>query len=135
VIRSLGAIVLGVVGWFGVATLGNWVLRAFLPGYTQVEATMAFTLPMQMSRLALGLVSSLCSGIVCAAIAGTRSIPPRVVAAILVALLLPVHYSLWDKFPVWYHLFFLISLAPAVLAGAELVCRLMSSKASRGSQA
>jgi hypothetical protein len=133
-IRSLGAMVLGLVGWFGVATLGNSVLRAFLPGYTQVEAAMAFTLPMQISRLALGLVSSLCAGALCAAIARPMSIPPRVVAAILVALFLPVHYSLWDKFPVWYHLFFLISIAPAVLAGAALV-RLMASKESRGSQA
>jgi hypothetical protein len=33
---------------------------------------------------------------------------------------LPVHYSLWDKFPVWYHLFFLVTLAPAVLLGSAL---------------
>jgi len=27
---------------------------------------------------------------------------------------------LWDKFPIWYHLFFLITLVPAFLIGAAL---------------
>jgi len=45
---------------------------------------------------------------------------PKIVAAIMVVLFLPVHYMLWSKFPIWYHLFFLISLAPTVLIGASI---------------
>jgi len=74
---------------------------------------------MMICRLILGLVSSLSAGFVCAAIAHHR-VAPKVAAAIMVILFLPVHYMLWQKFPIWYHLFFLITLAPTVLIGAAL---------------
>ena len=120
-LRSICAVIISVVTWFLVATLGNLLLRALLPGYAAVETAMSFTLPMKLARLALGLISSLSAGIVCAAIANPGSQAARVVAGIMVALFIPVHYMLWAKFPVWYHLFFLLSLAPAVLLGASLL--------------
>jgi hypothetical protein len=120
-VRSIGGILLGVVGWVAIAVVGNWVLRVVLPGYSQVEEDMAFTLSMQIGRLTLGLLASLGAGALCAVVAEQRRVPPGVLGAIIVALFLPAHYNLWDKFPVWYHLFFLITLAPAVLAGALLV--------------
>jgi hypothetical protein len=30
---------------------------------------------------------------------------------------IPVHVMLWDKFPVWYHLAFLLSLVPLTYLG------------------
>jgi len=83
---------------------------------------MNFTLTMMICQLVLGPVSSLCAGFVCATISRNR-IAPKVAAAIMVILFLPVHYMLWAKFPIWYHLFFLITLAPTVLIGAGLVRR------------
>jgi uncharacterized sodium:solute symporter family permease YidK len=68
-------------------------------------------------RLVLGLLSSLCAGFLCATIA-RNSVAPKVAAAIMVVLFLPVHYMLWAKFPIWYHLFFLITLAAMMLIGA-----------------
>jgi len=119
-IRSICAVVIAVVGWFVAATLGNWLLRALLPGYSGVETAMAFTFPMQLGRLAVGLVSSLCAGALCAALARPNSHADKLVAGLMVVLFLPVHYALWAKFPVWYHVFFLASLVPVVLAGAAL---------------
>lgn len=119
--RSVGAVPAGFIAWFVIATLGNLVLRAAIPGYTAVEAAMSFTLPMQLARLALGLLSSLGAGAACAAFAGSRRWPAWVLAGILVLLFLPVHYRLLQKFPLWYHAFFLITLAPAVLLGTLLV--------------
>ena len=118
-LRSIVGVIVAVVTWFVVATLVNWIFRAALPGYSVAEVSMNFTLTMMILRLVLGLVSSLCAGFVCALIAG-RKAAPRIVAAIMVVLFLPVHYMLWTKFPIWYHLFFLITLAPAVLIGAAL---------------
>ena len=119
-IRAVGAVVVAVLVWFVVATVGNLALRVMIPGYAEVERAMTFTLPMQIGRLALGLVSSLCAGAVCAAIARSKGLPVKIVASIMVLLFLPLHYSLWAKFPVWYHAFFLITLAPAVILGAVL---------------
>ena len=118
-VKSIVAVVVAVVTWFVVATIGNWILRAALPGYTAVEASMNFTLTMMICRLILGLVSSLSAGFVCAAIARNR-VAPKIAAAIMVILFLPVHYMLWGKLPIWYHLFFLITLAPTMLIGAAL---------------
>ena len=36
---------------------------------------------------------------------------------IILAMFLPVHVSLWNKFPAWYHLAFLVPLAPLVALG------------------
>jgi hypothetical protein len=116
-IRSILAVIVAVVIWFIVATIGNWILRAALQGYSAVEVSMNFTLTMMICRLVLGLLSSLCAGFVCATIA-RNSVAPKVAAAMMVVLFLPVHYMLWANFPIWYHLFFLISLAPMMLIGA-----------------
>jgi hypothetical protein len=32
----------------------------------------------------------------------------------------PLHIAIWSKFPVWYHLTFLLTIIPAVLVGALL---------------
>jgi hypothetical protein len=127
-VKSICAVVIGVVAWFLTATVGNLLIRALVPGYTAVEADMNFTLPMKLCRLALALVASLCAGSVCAAIAGPNGHAAKVVGCGLLLLFLPVHYSLWDKFPVWYHLFFLVTLAPAVLLGSALYSKLASAK-------
>ena len=120
-LRSICAVIISVVTWFLVATVGNLLLRVLFPGYAAVEVAMFFTFPMKLARLALGLISALCAGIVCAAIAKKGSNAAKVVAGIMFVLFVPVHYMLWAKFPVWYHLFFLLSLPPAVLLGASLL--------------
>ncbi len=121
--RAIGGVVLGFLAWFAVATLGNWLIRATVAGYTAVEASMAFTPPMLLARLALGVASSLCAGVVCAYIAKRSRRAPIVTGVVLLLFYLPVHYMLWDKFPAWYHLIFLLSLAPTVWFGAWLVSR------------
>ncbi len=125
-IRSILAVIVAVITWFIVATIGNWILRAALPGYSAVEVSMNFTFTMMICRLVLGLLSSLCAGFVCATIARNR-VAPKVAGAVMVVLFLPVHYMLWVKFPMWYHLFFLISLAPALLIGASLQSKIVSA--------
>jgi len=42
---------------------------------------------------------------------------------VLVALFIPVHYGLWDRFPIWYHLVFFASLIALTPAGAALARR------------
>jgi len=118
-LRSILAVIIGVFVWFLVATVGNWILRLAIPGYSAVEVSMNFTLAMMIGRLILGLVSSFAAGLVCGTISRNR-IAPTVAAAIMLLLFVPVHYTLWAKFPIWYHLFFLITLAPTMLIGARL---------------
>jgi hypothetical protein len=120
---SLGVIV-GFLIWFAAATLGNLLVRVLIPNYHAAEALMAFTLPMLLARLAVGAFSSVVAGFACASIAGPARKTIYVLALIMVVFFLPVHYRLWAKFPLWYHLVFLGTLAPLIIAGGALRGRL-----------
>ena len=119
--RSILALVVGFLVWGLVATLLNFGLRAGLPGYRLAEPTLIFTLGMKIARLTLGALSSLAAGAVVGWIAPSKKALPWVLGVIVLALFIPVHVQLWQKFPVWYHLTFLGTLVPLVALGAAMV--------------
>jgi hypothetical protein len=81
---------------------------------------MTFTLPMMFARLAIGAVATLAAGWIIAVIA-RHSMLARVTAGLLlVVVFVPQHIRLWDKFPVWYHLTFLVSLVPLAYLGGQI---------------
>jgi hypothetical protein len=117
--RSVVGIALGLVAWFAVATVGNLFLRAGLSGYAQVESAMNFTAAMLWARLLLGVLASFAAGFVVARIVTRRRRDVLIAAALLLALFVPVHYSLWARFPAWYHVAFLVSLFVATVVGGN----------------
>lgn len=118
--RSILAFVAGFAAWAVVATLLNFGLRAWLPGYTVAEPALTFTLGMKVARLILGALASLAAGATTALIAPANRILPWVLGAVVLAMFIPAHIHLWGKFPVWYHLVFLLTLVPLVVLGAAL---------------
>jgi hypothetical protein len=116
--RGIAGAVGGFVAWFIVATVLNLVLRWWWPGYADAERPMTFTLPMLAARLVVGALSSLGAGFVLARIAKRAGRPAVILGIVLLAVFIPVHYGLWDKFSVWYHAAFLASLVPFVVLGA-----------------
>jgi hypothetical protein len=118
--KTIAGVVLGLITWIVVATVGNRLLRAGMAGYREVEATMAFTQPMMVARLVLGAASSLGAGYVAAWTAGAGRPGAKVLAIVLLAVFIPVHIALWMIFPAWYHLVFLASLPLLALLGARL---------------
>jgi hypothetical protein len=119
-IRSILAVVAGLVVWMMVATLLNFGLRAGLAGYPLAERTLTFTLSMKIARLILGALASLAAGSIVGSIAASKTAPRWVFGALMLAFFIPVHIQLWARFPVWYHLVFLGTLLPLVLLGAAL---------------
>ena len=119
-IKIVLGVLLGFVVWFVVATVGNLIIRAAISGYHEAEVVARLTLPMLFARLAVGAVSSTAAGFACAS--AFRSAPRAItfLAAALVLFFIPVHYSLWTQFPLWYHATFLLTLAPLVWLGARL---------------
>ena len=118
--RGIAGVLAGLVVWFVVATAINLALRLSWADYAMAEKPMTFTLGMQVARLVTGAVASLCAGFVAAWIAKGSATPVRLLAALLLLLFLPVHYGLWNRFPLWYHVVFLASLVPLTLLGAGL---------------
>lgn len=121
--RTVGSIVAGLVAWAVVVTLLNFGLRAAIPGYHAAEATLQFTLAMKAGRLIEAALTSLAAGAVVGAIAPAKKWAPWAVGAIVLAMFLPEHLRIWSRFPVWYHLGFLVPLAPLVVIGAALMTR------------
>ncbi|SRR5258705_9437787 len=118
--RTVLGIVAGIAVWLVAVTLVDLILRAALAGYHEAEATFAFTLAMQLARLAESAVACLAAGYTAAWVAQGNQNAPRVVGIVLLALFVPMHVRLWNKFPVWYHLVFLISLLPLIALGGLL---------------
>jgi len=115
--RGIASVLVGLVAWFCVATMVNLALRVSWPDYAAAEKLMVFTLGMQVARLLTGALASLGAGFAAVVVAKGSATPVRVLAVLLLLLFIPVHYALWDKFPVWYHLVFLASLIPVTLLG------------------
>jgi hypothetical protein len=115
---TVGAVAAALVAWFFVATVLNLLLRTSLPHYHEAETAFTFTFTMKLARLALGAVSTLAAGFVAAWIETGRMRAATITGVLLLGLFIPGHYLIWSKFPVWYHLTFLVSLVPLTLLGA-----------------
>ena len=87
---------------------------------------MTFTLSMKIARLAIGALATVAAGVVARAVAGSTA-AGVVVGAVLLVIFVPEHVQLWDKFPVWYHLTFLLSLVPLSYFGGRIVRAPLSS--------
>jgi hypothetical protein len=121
-LRKIGGVVGGVVAWFLMANVGNRILRATWPGYSQAEVAMTFTLGMSIARLFVGAVSSLSAGFVAAWITNRSMFVIKSLAGVLLVMFLPV-ILLWERFPPWYHIVFLTSLPVVTLLGGLLYPR------------
>ena len=119
----MGKQILGVVGglmvWLVAALLAGVLLRSVWPEYVAASGDMSFTLPMKLTRLSIGALTTLAAGAVTALLARSRR-TAVVTGALLLVMFIPQHISLWDKFPIWYHLTFLTSLVPLAVVGGRV---------------
>ena len=118
--RSILACLAGLLTWAVVVTLINRVLRLSLPNYTAAEQTLQFTLGIKWARLLMAIVTSVVAGAVTGWISWPSRWAPLIVGSVVLAIFVPAHIAIWSKFPVWYHLTFLLTIIPAVLVGALL---------------
>ena len=118
--RTVASVIGGLVAWALIVTLLNFGLRLWLPGYAAAEPAMAFTLAMKIGRLSEALLAGLAAGAVVHKIAPESRAAPWVVGLVLLVCFVPIHIQLWSKFPIWYHLTFLLSLVPMVVLGSQV---------------
>ncbi len=119
-VRRIVAVLAGLVVWVAVISIAGLIIRATWPAYVAVAEAMTFTLPMKLTRLSIGALATVLAGVVAALVA--RLQPTRealTTGVVLLVLFIPQHIMLWDKFPVWYHLTFLLSLVPLTYVGGR----------------
>ena len=117
-VKAILGVVAGLLAFIIVVTVASPLLRAW-PAYAAVAGTMAFTLPMKIARLSIGAVATLAAGFVAVRISRSTA-AMWTTGGLLLAAFIPQHISLWDKFPIWYHLTFLSSLVPLTWVGGSL---------------
>jgi len=118
--RAILAFLAGLATWLLVVSVLDRGLRIALAGYAVAEPKMTFTLGMMAARLAIAAVTSVIAGAVAGWISPMGVRVAWVMGAILLAVFLPEHARLWNAFPVWYHLTFLVTLVPLVVLGSWL---------------
>jgi hypothetical protein len=118
--RTIASVAAGLVAWVVIVTLLDFGLRTAIPGYHAAEATLQFTAAMKAGRLIEAALASLAAGAIVRMVAPSSRWARWGVGLLLLAMFLPLHVQIWNKLPVWYHLTFLLTLAPLVALGASL---------------
>ena len=100
-------------------SVSAWAPDATVSGKRYVSPVAA---SLSTSRSAISAVASVAGGYGAALLAGRRR-AATIVGIILLLIFLPIHYGLFTKFPLWYHLAFLASLPLLSIAGGALASR------------
>jgi hypothetical protein len=116
---ALGVIA-GIAAWAALASIAGVILRATWLDYNAVSGTLAFTLPMLIMRLTVSAVTLLAAARVTTLIAPRPTMATVILGVVLVVAFVPIHINLWPRFPVWYHLTFLLTLIPLCVLGGRL---------------
>jgi hypothetical protein len=118
--RKIGAIVAGLLAFVTVAVVFWFAVHTGWPAYAAVEKQRAFTLDMQIARLAVGMLATVAAG--AAASCLDHGVKQTVLLTGIVLLLISVvdHIYIWDEYPIWYHLVYLAYLLPLTLLGGHL---------------
>jgi hypothetical protein len=134
-LRIIVSVVVGFLVWLGMNVGGGYLFALSWPDYAAADPTMSFTVPMLLARIVLGLVATLAAGWIAATMARGRNTAALALGIVLVLFFIPVHAVLWDKFPLWYHLFFLVTLLPLSIVGGRIASRVRTKVANASSMA
>jgi hypothetical protein len=124
--RIVASVVAGIILWVALAIGIDIAMSQFWPDYVVAKHTYLFTLQMMIARLAESTIALVIASWIAARIAPASRAASWALGIVMLLFFIPVHYSLWDKFPIWYHLYFLTSLVviPAIMG------RVMGARAS-----
>jgi hypothetical protein len=116
------AVAASLLAWVAVGSLGLLLLRVGWPAYAVAEPAKAYTTAMLLSRLGVAVLASLTAGIAAGLLGGTRA--AWIAGAMLTAPSAWIHVAIvWSDYPAWYHLVYLVSVAPVLIAAARRVSR------------
>jgi hypothetical protein len=122
VLLAITAIVAGLVCDLALAYVCNQVTLNVWPAYAAAYPNRTFTLPMLLSRQAVGLAVTIAGGFVASAIARQDQRPVLWLGILGLAggVWVHLHEPTWSNYPLWYHLFYFSYLIPGPLLGGRL---------------
>jgi hypothetical protein len=123
-VKTVISVVAGALVWILLVTASDRLMRHFWPDYASVFTAMNFTLPMMIARLTESTVALIAASYATVRLDRESRVAPWALGVLMLAFFAPFHYTIWDKFPIWYHAYFLASLIAVPL----LVARTMQAK-------
>lgn len=126
VIRVVVGAAIEFISWFAVTIIVGGGAGMAWPAFGAANRafnatqTMLFDDQMLMMRLAISAVASLVAAWIAGLTVRDNRIAPLVGGLVLLVFFVPVHLSIWDKFPLWYHVTFLTSLPVLAYIGGRL---------------
>ncbi len=108
--RAILAVIAGIVTWVVLAVGIDAGMSHFWPAYVVAKHTEIFNLDMMLARLTESTVALVVAAVVAARVAPASRLAPWAMGIVMLLIFIPVHYMVWDKFPIWYHAYFLSSL-------------------------
>lgn len=122
-VRIIAAVAGGALLWIGLEGLLHLAAISLWPDYAAAAPTRNFDLSMLIARLVSGALVTLIVGAVVARIDGSYNKAVRIFAALLLVVAVAHHLqpSVWNGYPLWYHLVFWAYLVPLTLLGGRLV--------------
>lgn len=125
ILRAAAGLAIGALTWWAVLGLEFVVLRASWPAYLAAEPDKAYTLPMLLARLAI-FSTTIFAASAAAALSARDVRLAWLAGAVIFLLSVPPHLypgTVWDDYPVWYHLAYLASIFPIAVFAARVVSR------------
>ena len=109
-VRNVLSVLAGIVAWLVVVTIIDRPMRYVWPDYAAVFQAMTFTLPMMLARLTESTIALAIAAVVAARVAPAWRTAGWAFGVVMFLFFAPYHATIWSKFPVWYHAYFLASL-------------------------
>jgi hypothetical protein len=117
--RRTGAVLAGFLAFEIVVLLCLFAARTGWPAYAQAESTRAYSLDMLVSRLTAGALATLAGGATAARVGRSAGQPALMFGIVLLLLSVVWHISIWNQYPVWYHLCWFACIVPCALLGGR----------------
>ncbi|HVE02549.1 MAG TPA: hypothetical protein VNB30_00690 [Rhizomicrobium sp.] len=115
--RLIAGTVSGAVVWFVAVLVLGFLCRIVWPEMAAIRDMMLLTLPMLITRLAISALGSVAGGYAAAMVARENTKAPLAAGILLLVVFVPYHLTIWQNFPVWYHVTFFVSLPVLSLLG------------------
>ena len=109
-VRTVLGVLAGVVTWVVLVIGIDIAMSHVWPEYQVAKPMFAFTLPMMIARLVESTVALIVASVVTVRVAPASRAAPWAFGILMLAFFAPFHYTIWTKFPIWYHAYFLASL-------------------------
>lgn len=115
--RLIAGTVSGAVVWFVAVLVLGFLCRIAWPEMAAIRDMTLLTLPMLITRLAISALGSVAGGYAAAMVARENTKAPLAAGILLLVVFVPYHLTIWQNFPLWYHLTFFVSLPVLSLLG------------------